>query len=338
MPHTTSAQLTLLRPGAVAAEVTDPSIQFIVRNGWSAATTRQYAAAISKFLIFITTVNTEGFVLPATSKNVYHFILWCAKTSGSTLSSTTIKRYLTGLRMWHVLHDKAFPEVNSHRVRLLLKSCSKTEVKRSRLTRVGLHLRDVVDLTDRLTSDNDSDLVMKAIILTGFWGLARLGELTYHPDHPAVFLRRQDVSFSNDGRSAKLSLRQAKSAAPGEIQFIRLRSQPNRLDPINVIHEVLTRFPGKAHDPLFPSSVRSVPMGKGRLVTFLKSNGPQDGNLWGGHSLRIGGASFQSHAGRPVSSLKRLGRWKSSAYKLYVHKYCSRVSRETTAMAALLHY
>lgn len=338
MINTTSAQRTLLKPGPTAREVIDPSIQFIVRNGWSAATTRQYAAAINKFFIFLSEVDVREFVLPATAKPVYQFILWCAKASKSTLSSNTIKQYLTGLRMWHVLHDTTFPDFNPHRIRLLLKSCVKTEVKRPRITRSGLHLRDVVDLTDRLTSDNGSDLVVKTIILIGFWGLARLGELTQHPDHPAVFLRRQDVHFSKDGRSAKLSVRLAKTAAPGEVQFIRLRSQPNRLDPLNALHEVLARFPGNAHDPLFPSAIRSVPMNKQKVVHFLKSNGPQDGSRWGGHSLRIGGASFQHHAGRSVASLKRLGRWRSSAYKLYVRKYCSKISGESTALAASLHY
>lgn len=82
--------------------------------------------------------------------------------------------------MWHVLHDVPFPMIDLNRVRLLLKSCKITETAPVKKLRVGLTLQDVVDLTDKLSTDNAQDLVTKAIILTGFWSLARLGELTGH--------------------------------------------------------------------------------------------------------------------------------------------------------------
>lgn len=71
------------------------------------------------------------------------------------------------------------------------------------------------------------DLVTKAILLVGFWGLALLGELTLHPDHPGVFIRRKDVVFAKDGKSACIKVRMAKTANHAECQLIRLRAQPN---------------------------------------------------------------------------------------------------------------
>lgn len=334
----TPAQQTLMSGNCPTSSINDTQVRFILHHGWAAATTRQYASAVNRYLTFMGKQYPQNSILPATSKNIYHFILWCAKTATSTVSSNTIKRYLTGLRMWHVLHDHTFPTVNSHRIWLLLKSCSKTEVKKIMQPRSGLLLRDLVDLTDRLTTSSRVDLVMKAIILVGFWGLARLGEITRHRDHPETFLQRRDVSFSKDGRSARLHIRMAKTASPGETQVIRLRAQPNKLDPINVIHEVLTTIPGSDDDPLFPGVSLAVPMNRSRVVSFLKANGPLDGSKWGGHSLRIGGASFQHEAGRALPSLKRLGRWKSSSYKLYVRKYSCKQQAETTALASCLHF
>lgn len=185
---------------------------------------------------------------------------------------------------------------------------------------------------------NQADIVTKAIILVGFWGLARMGELTRHPDHPLVFVRRKDVTFSNNGLFARIRLRMAKTAAHGEVQFLRLRAQPNRLDPINSLHEVLHTVPGRPLDPLFPGESHQVPMTRRRVVKFLKANGPQDGGQWGGHSLRIGGAFFQYNAGRPVPSLMRLGRWKSSAYKTYIHKYSPALRRRTAFLSSTLHF
>lgn len=334
----TPAQACLLIGGQTSKTASGDIVECILRHGWAAATTRQYAAAVNKFLKFTAALEDDRPLIPTSAQRIYHFILWCSASGTGNVSSTTIKRYLTGLRMWHTLHDFRFPVIDSHRIRLLLKACEKTEVKRKVSTRVGLLLRDVVDLTDRLLTGNSIDLVTRAIILVGFWGLARLGELTLHQDHPLVFLRRKDVKFSTDGKSVELSLRQAKTASRGESQLLRLRAQPNRLDPVNVIHEVLKELPGPPESPLFPGRIRSTPIDRRHIINFLRANGPQDGAKWSGHSLRIGGASFQHHAGRPLPSLKRLGRWKSSAYKTYVHKYSRAVKRERVALCAALHF
>lgn len=115
--------------------------------------------------------------------------------------------------MWHTLHDFSFPLVNGNRVCLLLKACTKTEVRPSRRCRVGLFLQDVLDFCEALMTGNQANLVTRAIILVGVWGLAQLGKLTLHPDHPLVFVRRKDVSFSEDGMSARIRLQMAKTAA-----------------------------------------------------------------------------------------------------------------------------
>lgn len=332
------AQLTLMKGGTEGPAQPGSVVEFILRNGWAAATTRQYAAAVNRYLTFITTLKDDSHIIPASDQRIYHFILWCSTSSSRNVSSNTISRYLTGIRMWHTLHGHPFPTVDPHRTRLLLKACRKTETITKHPSRVGLSLQDVVGLTDKLTTGNDIDLVTKAIILIGFWSLARLGELTLHPDHPLVFIRRGDVSFSEDGKSAKIRLRQAKTALHGELQFLRVNSQPNRLDPVNILHEVLLKIPGVPSNPLFPGRVRSIPMTKGHIVKFLRGNGPQDASVWGGHSLRIGGASFQFEAGRPIASLKRLGRWRSESYKLYVRRYSPLLKKRTKALATLLHF
>lgn len=196
----------------------------------------------------------------------------------------------------------------------------------------------MANLSDRLTSSNTLDLVTKAVILVGFWGLARLGELTWHRDHPLVFIRRMDLTLSRDGRHAHICLRLSKTAKPGETQLLRLTSQPNRLDPINVLQELMKVIPGDEDDPLFPGRIRTIPISRSYVSNFLKSNGPQGDRQWSGHSLRIGGASFQADAGRNVTSLKRLGRWRSSVYKRYVFKYSPKLSHDTRVLSSTLHF
>lgn len=269
---------------------------------------------------------------------MYQFILWCSATASKKVSTSTIKRYLSGLRMWHSLHGNAFPAVDSHHIRLLLKSCARTQDSSTSKIRIGLNLQDVVDLSDLLSTSSKLDLVVKAIILVGFWGLARLGELTWHRDHPTIFIRRRDVHFYDSGKRARITVRLAKTSKPGELQFLHLSAQPNRLDPINILHELLQRIAGAPDDPLFPGSTPGKPMHRSLVSNFLKANGPADTHRWSGHSLRIGGASFQRHAGRNIKSLKRLGRWRSNAYKVYIRKYSATLRADTVILSKHLHF
>lgn len=333
-----TAQQSLQRNGISTSGCLNKPSQFILEHGWAPATTGQYAAAVNKFLVFLSTTHHADKLLPYNSKLVYQFILWCSASSSKRVTTSTIKRYLSGLRMWHSLHEAAFPQVDVHRIRLLLKSCARTQVISSGKIRVGLTLRDVVTLTDELTTTSKLDLVVKTIILIGFWGLARLGELTASRDHPDIFIRRRDVNFKGDGTSARIALRLAKTARPGEVQYLILNSQPNRLDPVNALHAVLQRIPGDPDDPLFPGASPGKPMHRSLISAFLKANGPADTHQWSGHSLRIGGASFQTHAGRGVKSLNRLGRWRADAYNLYINRYSTKLQRSTTALTKQLHF
>lgn len=333
------AQSTLLKSGSRPGKCLDQAGIFILTHGWAPSTTRQYAAAVNKFLLFLGSDAEFEYTQPFSEQTIYQFVFWCSSSSTKKVPTATIKRYLTGLRMWHTLHGNNFPTVDANRVRLLLKSCQKTEVKRPKRLRAGLTLGDVLSLSDRLTSDNLLDLVTKAVLLVGFWGLARLGELTRHQNHPDVFfLQRKDMSFSSNGRTALIRIRMAKTSSVGESQWLRLAAQPNRLDPLNVLQELLDCLPGRPEDPLFPGKTRSIPISRSHVSNFLKMNGPQDSSQWSGHSLRIGGASFQFDAGRSIASLKKLGRWKSSVYKRYIHRYSPTLAVSTRALSRHLHF
>lgn len=200
--------------------------------------------------------------------------------------SNTTRRYLTVLRMWHVLHDVAFPPVNDHRIQLLLKASKKTESSPVS-KRAGFTLMDIHRLINHLKGSTISELVLRGLILVGFWGLARLGELTLSVDHPNVFIRRKDVSFASDGSRAKILIRMAKTAAPGKYQFLHLSRQPNVLDPITALKAILDNIHGLADDPLFPDPDLSGPIRRSTVISQFKNVEPRAGSTLLGHSLRI---------------------------------------------------
>jgi hypothetical protein len=132
--------------------------------------------------------------------------------------------------------------------------------------------------------------------------------------------------LANDAESGedfvRFSLRDTKTAAPGEVQTVELRDA--RL--VGQLKELLaTREPG---EPLF----QSVDKGKetGRAVTrcyvtellreYLGLAG-LNADAYSSHSLRAGGATDLAYAGARWPDLMRLGRWRSPATPLvYIAK------------------
>lgn len=181
----------------------DKNSLFILHHSWAASTLRHYAAAVNRYFNFID--HTGSISFPASSENIYNFILWCREDhlSVEKVLATTIKRYLTGLRMWHVLHNVDFPPLNAHRLRLLFKATKITEVSTARVRR-GLTLMDLNHLVSTIDSSTSTGKIQIGVLLVGFWGLARLGELTLNVDHPHIFIRRKDVSFNDSQTHAKI--------------------------------------------------------------------------------------------------------------------------------------
>lgn len=274
---------------------------------------------------------------PDTADAIYRFICWCRQNEDDkTVLSTTTRRYLTGLRMWHVLHNAAFPNVNVHRIRLLLKAARVTELTPTS-RRTGLSLSDLDKIISHLKGRDSLNRVLGAVFLVGFCGLARLGELTLNRDHPDVFIRRQDVNFNKNRTHATVLVRMAKTAAPGEHQFLRLSKQPNRLDPCTALEIILNHIPGRPNDPLFKDPMSGSPVKRIQIVDILDKFKLEGGHEWSGNSLQIGGASLKAHLGCSIKSLQQSGRWKSSCHKLYVRPYSAEEAQETRILALKLH-
>lgn len=302
----------------------------ILHQGWAAATVRHYAAAVNRYFCFAEQRGHHSF--PISTAAVYDFICWCRDNEdGHTVRSKTAKHYLTGLKMWHVLHDVSFPPINPHRIRLLFKASRSSEVSTAG-SRPGATLSDIHRLYQLLNHNSRQSLVLRGVILVCFWGLARLGEVTKHADHPLVFIRRKDVVIDSNNNKATIRLRLAKTAAPGEDQYLKLRRQPNCLDPISAIVRILKEIPGRSTDPIFPDASGHEPIKREAVLKILQEV-HSGGRALSGHSLRIGGASLRAHYGNPISSLKKAGRWRSSCYQLYLRKYSKRVASETATLA-----
>ena len=98
-----------------------------------------------------------------------------------------------------------------------------------------IHVKHLLYLVRELRTGKSKDEPVKDLAITAFWGMARLGELTYVPIGNQI-TRAERLSTTNmvfDGEGALeqtwLTLRQAKTCALGMTQKLQLKAIQNRL-------------------------------------------------------------------------------------------------------------
>lgn len=318
-------------------EIHYDKLQAHILYGWKWNTILLYNGAVKKFLRFTDETRKEKFKLPASVKDIYEFCMWAGRTndgpSKEDVLSSTVGKYLHGLKVWHLYHLEKFPDVEEGVIKQILiaskkidSSLPKKEEKKPVL------LSHLVHLAVELSKKGEKDLAILDTVLVAFWGLARLGELSGDKKDALEIVKREDVEISNGERKeGRITLRGAKTAAAGETQCLQLRELNHLLCPIAALERRLKRTK-RPKDDLFSY------MDKGERVTPSKQlimNTCQ--KCWDeavykgltGHSFRVGGASFRYALGVTVHDICLVGRWKSHAYRLYIIAYSKKELQET---------
>ena len=173
--------------------------------------------------------------------------------------------------------------------------------------------------------------------LTASFGFCQLGELAVPREgdyDPSVHLSLTDVACNNQQHSTAVSLllhRMKMDQARRKVKIV-LRVTRTDLCAVQALLEYLS-LRGREPGPLFLWSDRK-PVTKTRLVEevrlALRGAGLPE-KKFAGHSFRIGAATTASAAGVEDSTIKALGRWKSSAFLSYPGK-------PQAASGCLTHY
>ncbi|KNE94945.1 hypothetical protein PSTG_11736 [Puccinia striiformis f. sp. tritici PST-78] len=284
-----------------------------VLNGWGLVTLKGYNSAVRKFLMYMQTVGRK-FRLPAQANDIYNFCFWCGKSSASKntweISATTLKKYLSGLKAWHDYHGLPYPIGIDRKVGLMLKSSAKEDVKRPKKNpKAAIKLHHLLAIADSFLEGSEEDLAILDLSIVAFWGMARLGEITYANRTGRITIdggpRKEDVMISRDLHSAIITLRNAKTSKPGELQYIRLVALGNALCPVLAVRRRISSCKN-LDDSIFgfeTSSGRSN-LTKYTVISRLKKlwGSSGDGQL-SGHSFRVGGASLRNALGVWFDSL-----------------------------------
>lgn len=213
------------------------------------------------------------------------------------------------------------PARRSPLVERTMKGCLRLKsspVKRKR----ALTFDDLQTVLNKLAnSTQHDDLLFKTMLITGFFALMRLGELTF-PDEVRLrnwkkVSKHSTVQVSAEQYEFLLPAHKADPFFEGNRIIIKKVPYSN-IDPLSIFRDYLTsrddRFP--LFSPLWILHDRSVPT-RNFFITRLRHFFDRD---VAGQSMRAGGATSLTEHGVAPSIIQFMGRWSSDAFLIYIRK------------------
>ncbi|POW16687.1 hypothetical protein PSTT_01083 [Puccinia striiformis] len=298
-----------------------------VQEGWKRSTILGYNAAVKKFKVFKTSRDVHVYDLPITALDVYSFVAWAGRGTGNNragkINTTTLTHYLHTLKAWHTFHDAEYLYRTEKRVKLMLKGSSRQDALiPARPGKSPVLISDLAELFRTLSGRGPEAEAVKDLAVVAFWGMARMAELTYTSSSGRINLKKgtttQDVlNFQN---MTTINVHKAKTAKPGEVQVIKLRSINSPLCPVRAIEQ---RRQATTSDT---DSLFGYEGPKGRINLSKRHANQVLAAAWHDlgrphltcHSFRVGGATLQHAVGININEIKSLGRWTTNCYKRYV--------------------
>lgn len=315
------------------AEKNDPVKEYILYGGWAPSMIKHYNAGVTKLTFFAQTFKIpRSAILPIDAETLYQFVLWAGPRlpgdptgeKHAPVKADTIRTYLAGIKAWHLYHDQQYPHEATPRVELILTTAKKLDLlKGAKVQKDPVLVKHLFMLLETLIGGTLEDQTVYTVALVAFWGMARLGEFLKGPKS-ANFVRVKDVVWDPTGESCVIRIREAKTAAVGEVQEIYLKRQDSLLDPVSALRRLLQCTGSTEDEALFSYVIagqrRLLTKGRSQAVFSRVWKAKSDNKLTG-HSFRVGGASLRWNLGVPLGDIVAIGRWRSKAYKFYIRQY-----------------
>ena len=261
------------------------------------------------------------------------------------LSHQSIKVYLSAVRNLHVsmgLHEE-FSKQLTPRLELVLKGIKKEKAKvappAGRLPVTIEIMKRIKTVLDCNTAHYDNVLLWAACCLA-FFGFLRCGEFTvpsqteYDPD---THLSLTDIALDNKFNPSiiQVTIKQSKTDPFRQGVDLYLGKTGKDICPIQAVVPYLVRR-GARPGPLFMFMDGSYLTRQrfASLVTSTLQRAGIDDKQYNTHSFRIGAATTAKEAGVSDVHIKMLGRWKSSAYQLYVRTPREKLAKLSKQMVA----
>ena len=262
---------------------------------------------------------------------VMRFACWLVEERG--VDPETARKYVSGVQAWH---ERRFGirlagGLKLTRLPAMLKGMTRKQGgRRPRKLRRGVRPRVLARAMRRCLGNGTAQEANWAAALTvAFCGLLRAAEFAIGDKArfvPAECLTRADVQIrSRRGRRyVVLMMRPCKNdkVEQGKTVPLLLPAGGRFLDPVAALERLFELDPVPKEEwattPLFREDGKAITTRRTRaVVKALMAAVGEDPNLYGGHSLRIGGASAALAQHVPEVVIRAMGRWSSDIYQVY---------------------
>ncbi|KAL5477312.1 hypothetical protein EMCRGX_G024096 [Ephydatia muelleri] len=281
--------------------------------------------------------------LPTNEETLCKFVAWLFVQG---LSHQTMKSYLSAVRHLQITSGVGDPFASEMpKLQYVLKGA---RIERSRITPGARHIRlpitpDIMLKIKEVLNWNSAEfdnIMLWAAACACYFGFLRSGEITVPALSaycPESHLGIKDVSVDQPGRPEiiHLTLKASKTDPFRKGVVISLGRTGKALCPVVALLTYLAVRKGHDTGPLFQLK-DGRPLTKPAFVDRIKETLTKAGidrSSYAGHSFRIGAATSAAAAGVEDSMIQTLGRWKSSAYLVYVRVPRERLAAISTRLA-----
>ncbi|PLW55654.1 hypothetical protein PCANC_04616 [Puccinia coronata f. sp. avenae] len=197
-----------------------------VLRGYKPNTLLSYNAVAKKLIKSMRAKGKFSFKLPISAKDVYNFCYWAGREEDhptqQDVSANTLQKYLYSIKAWHLFHNKEYPHTSEAKVAVMLRSSAREDAALPKKEeKKAVTLEHLVLLTQNLMQKGKKEREVLDIALVAFWGLERLGEITYQSKagdpNPRKKIHVLDVRLRtahNGTVRALITLRDAKTGKP----------------------------------------------------------------------------------------------------------------------------
>jgi hypothetical protein len=278
------------------------------------STWKNYGSALNSYLSF---VRMHDFPVEPTPDTLSFYIVFMC----FNIKPDSVDSYLSGI--CHQL-EPYFPSVRTTRKSMI---CKRTLAGCKRLRGVptvrkrALTMDDLHRVVDHYSESNShDDLLFVSQLLTGFFALHRLGELTTPDDKSLIdqrkITKRTSVTISGDDYRYFLPSHKGDRIFEGNTVIVQRHDVA--VDPLSHFKKYLS-----SRDRLFPFSsdlwLRADGSRPSRSFFIRRMNLLFDSDV-AGQSMRAGGATSLAESGVPPHLIQAIGRWASKAFQIYIRK------------------
>ncbi len=283
------------------------------------STWETYRRALQKFKEFRGKLGwTDGWPL-----NTGEVVAFVAQLCIEGLAASSINTYISAISFVHKINDWADP-TSSFIITKLREGCKRLRPQSDSRYPITLPiLQRIVSVLPSVCASTYEVILFRAAFLLAFFGFLRVSEFTCEKNqvNTGRTLSLRDVHLEyGDQPSMHLKVKYSKTDQQGHaVTVIIAKFGDITLCPVKAMSEYLAVRAGNV-DPLFihfnkePLTARQVTHIMRRALEVVGV--PQQ--LFSSHSFRIGAATSAAMCGFSDEWIKAMGRWKSSAFKLYI--------------------